>query len=545
MKALLTRSIHILIVSALMVFSLSISSVTHARNNLEIVRIMGHHVLLSDGTVWSWSNGLKKIDIDGIKDISRAGGHFLALRDNGTLWSWGNNLFGQLGDTIDIGKNGYNETPRQVQGMTDVVAIAAGMSFSAVLKSDGTVWTWGDNSSGNLGDGQETTRYILDGVEDIDSSDRSEPQIIPGLTNVIGIWHSSNGMVALKDDQTLWGWGSWVHSPVPTEISRFTESPILKVDSYLHSFVTLENGEVWAIGLNKRGQFGNGVRTLNESPYATEPVRITQLAGFDKLALGSEHSLGLKDNVVYSWGGNLHGTLGNGLVTTQINDGTRWVNEQDHDQLSPLPVKGLTDVEHIWTDTFASFAQKKDGSVYAWGINVRGYLGTGDSEDKSVPTRVTVLDELLNYNATAENIPITPEVKTPDIKTEKIKIPVVNHTPNKFTIYLDGKQISFDQPPIEKDGRVQVPLRAIFDAIGADIVWDGPKLTVTATKGDKIIVIKAGSTEASLNGKKVNLDSPALVVNNRMLVPVRFVTETFGGTVGWDKATNIITLSVN
>jgi uncharacterized protein YjdB len=94
-------------------------------------------------------------------------------------------------------------------------------------------------------------------------------------------------------------------------------------------------------------------------------------------------------------------------------------------------------------------------------------------------------------------------------------------------------------------GRVKVPLRAIFDALEAEINWDQINSTVTAKKVGKIIILTVGKLEATVNGKTVTLDQSAEIVNNRIVVPVRFVTESFGGIVGLDAATKTITITTD
>ncbi|MEQ8200771.1 MAG: copper amine oxidase N-terminal domain-containing protein [Syntrophomonadaceae bacterium] len=110
------------------------------------------------------------------------------------------------------------------------------------------------------------------------------------------------------------------------------------------------------------------------------------------------------------------------------------------------------------------------------------------------------------------------------------------------SVQLDGKQLTFEVPPIIENGRTLVPLRAIFEAMGAQVSWDQLTNTATASKGDKTIVLQIGSPTATINGQIKRLDVPAKIVNGRTLAPLRFVGEAFGGTVGWDPSTYMITL---
>lgn len=111
------------------------------------------------------------------------------------------------------------------------------------------------------------------------------------------------------------------------------------------------------------------------------------------------------------------------------------------------------------------------------------------------------------------------------------------------TVVLDGKSLSFDVPPMIDNGRTLVPLRAIFEAMGATVTWDGTTQTATAVKGGTQVVLKIGSMEPTINGIAKKLDVPGKIVNGRTLAPLRFVGEAFGGNVQWDGAARKVTMS--
>lgn len=101
------------------------------------------------------------------------------------------------------------------------------------------------------------------------------------------------------------------------------------------------------------------------------------------------------------------------------------------------------------------------------------------------------------------------------------------------TVILNGQHLSFDVPPIIEDGRTLVPLSKIFSALGADVKWDGTTQTITATKGGTEIKLTIGQTCAYKNGTIINLDVPARVVDGRTMVPLGFITESFGVKLTW------------
>ncbi|MCF6138840.1 stalk domain-containing protein [Pseudalkalibacillus berkeleyi] len=109
--------------------------------------------------------------------------------------------------------------------------------------------------------------------------------------------------------------------------------------------------------------------------------------------------------------------------------------------------------------------------------------------------------------------------------------------PIEVTVEIDGKKQDFDQSAILENGRTLVPLRGVFEQLGADIKWEQSTETVYITKGDKKISLKVGSKTAYINGKKVTLDVASKMISYRTMVPLRFVTEALGAKVYWDSST--------
>lgn len=120
-------------------------------------------------------------------------------------------------------------------------------------------------------------------------------------------------------------------------------------------------------------------------------------------------------------------------------------------------------------------------------------------------------------------------------------VPARADTPIK--VIIDGTALSMDQPPVMVNGRTMVPLRAIFEAFNARILWDQKTQTVTATKDSTTIVLTIGSKNASINNKAVTLDVPGQNLKGRTMVPTRFVSEALGREVGWNSATKVVTIT--
>jgi hypothetical protein len=134
-------------------------------------------------------SGLPTCGTASAQTLAAGGNHTVRLKQDGTVWAWGYNGLGQLGD----GTTTYRTTPVQVPGLSNVIAIAAGGTHTLALKQDGTVWAWGNNGMGQLGDG--TTTY------------RRSPVQVPGLSNGSAIAAGDHHTVLLKQDGTVWAWG--------------------------------------------------------------------------------------------------------------------------------------------------------------------------------------------------------------------------------------------------------------------------------------------------------------------------------------------------
>lgn len=114
---------------------------------------------------------------------------------------------------------------------------------------------------------------------------------------------------------------------------------------------------------------------------------------------------------------------------------------------------------------------------------------------------------------------------------------------NDIRVYIDQKEITFDQPPVSENGRILVPLRAIFEQIGADVYWNNGNQTATGILGKRVIDITVNKKEAYVNNRQIQLDVAAKAVNGRILVPLRFIAESLGCHVDWDGNKSIASIS--
>jgi alpha-tubulin suppressor-like RCC1 family protein len=291
-----------------------------------------------------------------------AGANFeMALLADGTLRSWGYNDQGALGFDNPSGQSSTYSTPQFVSGISQVISIAAGNNHSVALCSDGSLWTWGYNSSGQLGDGTTTNH--------------SAPAHVSGVSNVGTVAAGGNHTVIQKLDGTLWAWGSnssgqlgngtTTNSSSPTQITSISSVSDVIAGSDSTLFLK-SDGTIWGCGNNANGQLGDGTTTNRSTP-----VQANGLSQIVAIAEGASHTIALKaDGTVWTWGRNVNGQLGRTGTTT-----------------IPQAVPGLTGVIGVGAGGNSSIAFKSDGTVWAWGDNIYGQLGIGSTTSKSTPTQ--------------------------------------------------------------------------------------------------------------------------------------------------------------
>ncbi len=283
-----------------------------------------------DGTLWTWGNpwgsghgvtALLPRQVSGLTDVATiAGGglHSLVVRRDGSLWSWGYNDVGQLGNgTIGTIANPGSITPARL-GLAGIRAVAAGEGHSVALKSDGTVWAWGSNAHGEVGNGA----FQASGVP--------APSQVIGLDNIIAVAAGAYHGIALKRDGTVWSWGAnfdgqlgdgsvSAASPfgkaLPVQVSGLTDVVAIAAGG-VHSIAARRDGTVWTWGDNLYGQLGNGTFSTHGSAQPL-PVKVSGVASVVEVSGGYYHSLALKiDGTIWAWGRDWYGELGDGTTTT-------------------------------------------------------------------------------------------------------------------------------------------------------------------------------------------------------------------------------------
>jgi len=326
-----------------------------------------------DNTAWCWGhNNAGQLGVPGETESqptpTRVGGVSrlveLAVGDSfscgvgqeGGVTCWGYNDYHQLGPRDDaIG------LPGEVARLTDARHVAAGAEHACAVKADETVVCWGRNHRGQLGAG--STGY-----------QQPEPSAVGGISDVVQLALGFTHSCALKRDGTVWCWGGNASGQLGdgTKEDRATASRRAMIDDVVqigaalhHSCAVKRDGTVWCWGLNNRGQLGDG--SVVDSP---RPVRALSVADVVQVALGGYETNGPVshtcarggDGRVWCWGANAFGQLGDGTSTSRD---------------EPTPVPGLEDALDVGAGATHSCAVRGGGGVWCWGANDRGQLGDG------------------------------------------------------------------------------------------------------------------------------------------------------------------------
>ncbi len=270
----------------------------------------------------------------------------------------------------------------------DVVSIWGGARGAIILKSDGTVWTWGANFDGKLGIGDTNPIRTAVPVEVHDSSNASY------LNSVKTIMGCEEHNLAVKYDGTLWAWGwnafgqlgdgTTNDSHTPVQVGLTAVPPLTSVTKLggrpYFTLAVKSDGTIWAWGMNKYGQMGNGTVNPASGPQVLVPVQVSYSSPGGainnpvQVTCGYQFGAALTTNGdVWTWGSGSHGELGNGTT------GSSYL---------PAQVPGLSNITAISAGWFHILALKSDGSVWAWGNNASGELGDGTVANRSNAVQV-------------------------------------------------------------------------------------------------------------------------------------------------------------
>ena len=339
----------------------------------------------TDGTLWSWGLGtsgqlghvtaavsrsspVQVGTLTGWSAATGGTGQTIALRTNGTLWSWGVNNSGELGQSDVLGRS----SPTQIGTLTNWSGVSASLLSAVASRTDGTLWSWGSATVGQLGDGAKINR----------SSPTQIGTLTVWSTAAFGVTHA----VSVRTDGTLWCWGSTTSgelgnledgtrfSPVFLGISSDNWKNIAATTS--HSVAVKRDGTLWAWGSGANGVLGQVTSIVNQS----SPVQIGTLTGWSEPSIGLLFSLANRtDGSLWAWGLGTNGVLGQTTNTTTTS--------------SPVQIGTLTSWNVVTGGGSHVVAIKTDSTLWAWGLSTNGQLGQAAKISRSSPVQIGTLTE--------------------------------------------------------------------------------------------------------------------------------------------------------
>jgi len=335
------------------------------------VAVLGQELVDYSATIFGWSQLLQEATTVATPPsytvVSAGGLHSCGVAADGSLWCWGRNAFGQVGD----GSTQDRLSPAMVAGLSrDVAAVSAGEGHTCA-RTGWQALLLGGQGSGQLGSARNGRGECS-----------AAPVAVQELSNVLSVATGSDHTCAALADETAWCWGtndkgqlrdgSTNPSAVPMPV-RGLSGVVAVAAGGKHSCALTGDGAVWCWGWNLRGALGDGSNV--DSPV---PVRVAGLGGrAEALAAGWEHTCALlAGGAVRCWGWNESGQLGNASTSASNR---------------PVPLQGLSDAVALSAGYMYTCALQADGSIWCWGDNYSGQLGNGRSgsgERSTVPVAV-------------------------------------------------------------------------------------------------------------------------------------------------------------
>lgn len=338
----------------------------------------------ADGTLWAWGlndrgqlgvgntvNSSVPVQVGSDHNwtsVSAGGKHTIALKSDGTLWAWGYNYFGQLGNGTISGWSASFPEPVQIGTDKDWSSISAGINHNLALKANGSLWAWGENTLGQLGNGSTSTGIATPVHIDINTKWR---QISAG-----GYFSA-----ALKSDGSLWAWGDNYYGQIAngntasvTEPSQIGTNVWKNVQAgKYHVIATSTDGTAW--------QWGDVLGAGQSVP--SNPVMISNISKIVSVSAGEYTAYALaSDGKLYTWGKNNLGQLGTGSIQEQAQENPEFNGSKSNEIITVASGHG-----------FSTMVLYGNGNLKGWGYNGDYNLGIGDNIDYNAPTDIPAAGE--------------------------------------------------------------------------------------------------------------------------------------------------------
>ncbi len=384
----------------------------------------------SDGHLWSWGkneNGqlgdgtttrritpvrVQQETEEGIfvdnttkwKAVSAGGERTVGIDSDGHLWSWGKNENGQLGDGTTANKSTpvrvQQETEEEifVDNTTEWKAVSVGFAHTVGIDSNETLWSWGKNSGGQLGDGTKIDKSIPVRVQQAGITWKA---VAAGGGHTVG----------LAEDGSLWSWGynesgqlglgnlgtdasgaAITQISLPQKIGNKTWSAVaVSLGAFSFTVGIDSDGTLWSWGYNGNGQLGDGTKTDKSTPVRVqqkteEGAFVDNRTKWKAVAAGGGHTVGLaEDGTLWSWGYNGNGQLGDGTTAYKSTP----VRVQQKTEAEPFE-DNMTKWESVSAGEDHTVGIAEDGTLWSWGKNEFGQLGDSTTTDKNTPVKIQI-----------------------------------------------------------------------------------------------------------------------------------------------------------
>ncbi|MET0553063.1 MAG: chitobiase/beta-hexosaminidase C-terminal domain-containing protein, partial [Vicinamibacteria bacterium] len=474
-----------------------------------------------DGTAWMWGvnssgqlgNGSASLrlsptqvaELSGITSLDGGVGHGVVRKSDGTVWTSGNNGYGQLGiGTTTGGRTSYAAlTHAALTTPNSVASITSGWNHTLALRTDGTVWAWGANNVGQLGNGGGTTPQ------------GSPVQVGPSgtpLTSVVQVAAARDFSLALKSDGTVWAWGSNDSGQLGNNVPNGSSSVPVQVQvsggaaltgiaevsaGSFHALARKTDGTVWTWGWNGSGQLGAGaVGTPLSRAYAGQVVQLAQVKA---IAGGSGHSLAVRqDGSVWAWGAGGNGELGMGANTSH---GT------------PQQAIVIAGIHSVAAGDYASAAVGLDGSVWAWGANYWGEVGDGTTSPVLTPKKIAEPGHAWTVG--------TPQFNPlPGSASAVTTVTMTTSTPGALIHYTtDGNVPTQAHPSVASGGTVVLNVSTVLKARAYKTNW-----TPSAVTAGTYTLYVPGPTSSLASGT-YNVDQTITLSHSIPGTEIRYTTD--------------------
>lgn len=294
--------------------------------------------------------------------ISAGGEHSCAVKQDGTLWCWGRNTWGEVGNAT---RGPEPTVPTQVGKATNWSSVAAGGATSCGIRTNGQLWCWGLNNKGQVGDGTRQVRTTPKRV----GTEKDWRQVSLG-------WFTGCGV---REDGSGWCWGGNAAGQLGSGVGGYRTSPVrvpgdnwrsIAVGGW-HACGVKRDGTLWCWGRNTFGQRGDG--TYRE---VHQPVQVGTGTFWDSVSTSWSHTCGvLASGELRCWGRNDDGQVGDGTV---------------HNRTRPQRIDGLPAVQQVATGEGSTCALARDGELWCWGSDAYGFLADDGRSNQLSPVRTGI-----------------------------------------------------------------------------------------------------------------------------------------------------------